>query len=285
MDSNNVVLVTGATGHQGGAVATELLALGIKVRAMTRKPDSEKARALANSGAEIVFGDYDDPASLKKALDGVWGVFSVQNTWEAGVAKEEEQGKELARLAHKAGVGHFVYTSVASADKQTGVPHFDNKFRIEQTVRDLGFPSYTIIRPVFFMENWISPGFKPAIDQGNVVLGIAPDKPLQMIAVSDIGKYGAWAFTNHAKLNGRAIDIAGDELTMLKTAEIISSQNGKKVSFVRPPIEEVRKFSEDFAIMTEWFDRVGYSADIQGIAKESGIAPTLFADWAAKVKW
>ena len=285
MDSSNIVLVTGATGQQGGAVARELLAKNYRVRAMTRNPDSENAKALAKKGAEVVKGDLDDESSLEQALDGIWGVFSLQNTWEAGVEKEEEQGKRLAKLAREKGVHHFVYASVASSDRRTGIPHFENKYRIEETVRGLGFPSFTIIRPVFFMENWLSPWFKPSIDKGNVTIAIKPETSLQMIAVEDIGKYGAWTFMNHEKHNGQALDIAGDELTMPETAKIISSTNGKKVGFVQLPIEEVRKASEDFALMLEWFDRVGYDADIKGMAGESGIRPTSFAEWSSRVKW
>jgi uncharacterized protein YbjT (DUF2867 family) len=106
-----------------------------------------------------------------------------------------------------------------------------------------------------------------------------------MIAVEDIGKYGAWAFDNYRKLNGRAIDIAGDAKTMPETARIISEAAGRKVEFVPTPIEEVRQFSEDFAIMLEWFDAVGYNADIEAMAKESGIPPTTLPQWAAKVDW
>ncbi len=89
----DVVLVTGATGQQGGAVARQLLARGHKVKAMTRKPDGDNAKALAELGAEVVQGDLDDAASLERAIDGAWGVFAVQNSWEAGVEGEEEQGK------------------------------------------------------------------------------------------------------------------------------------------------------------------------------------------------
>ena len=103
-------------------------------------------------------GDLDDEASLRKALAGAWGVFAVQNTWEAGVEKEEEQGKRQARLAREAGVQHYVYSSVGSAHKNTGIPHFDNKWRIEETVRGLNFPSHVVLRPVFFMENLLAPG-------------------------------------------------------------------------------------------------------------------------------
>ncbi len=285
MTEKKNILVTGATGQQGGAIARELLKHGHHVKAMTRKPESEKAQALANLGAEIIHGDLDDAHSLEKAVSGAWGVYSVQNTWEAGVEKEEEQGKRLAGIAKKTGVEHFVYSSVGSAQRSTGIPHFDNKWRVEEAIRELGLPSYTIIRPVFFMDNFLSPWFKPGIDQGKLMIGIKAETVLQMIAVEDIGKYGLWAFENYEELNGRAIDIAGDAWKMPEAAKIIGEAAGKTVEFVQVPIEEVRKFSTDFAIMLEWFDRVGYNADIEGTAKDSGIQPTSLADWAAKIDW
>src|SRR5207249_797861 len=152
MTDNRTILITGVTGHQGGATARSLRGSGFRLRGLTRKPGSEPAAALARDGVEIVKGDLDDEASLRAALAGAWGVFGVQNTWEAGVEREEVQGKRLATLAREAGVEHYVYTSVGSAHKQTGIPHFDNKWRIEETVRDLRFPSHVILRPVFFSE-------------------------------------------------------------------------------------------------------------------------------------
>jgi uncharacterized protein YbjT (DUF2867 family) len=280
----DVILVTGATGQQGGAVARELLAKGHKVRAMTRKPDGEAARELKKRGAEVVTGDLDDSASLERALTGAWGVFALQNTWEAGVEKEEEQGKRIAEIARKQNVQHYVYTSVASAQRKTGIPHFENKWRVEEKIRSLGFPSHTVIRAVFFMENWLSPWFLPGIQEGKLAIGIKPTTVLQQITVQDIGKYGAIAFDRHAELKGRAIDIAGDQHTMPETAEILSRAAGRKITFVQVPIEEVRKFSNDYALMLEWFDRVGYDVDIPKVAKEFGIRPTSLADWAAQVK-
>ena len=285
MADAKTILVTGATGHQGGAVAGELLARGHRVRTMTRKPQGEAARALAGRGAEVVAGDLNDEASIEKALAGAWGAFAVQNTWEAGVEGEEEQGKRFAKAARKAGVQHYVYTSVASADRKTGIPHFENKYRVEETVRGLHFPFHVILRPVFFMENWLSPWFKPSIDAGKLAVGIQPDTVLQQIAVADIGRYGLWAFENPEKLNRREIDIAGDALTMQQTAKAFSEAARRKVEFVQVPIEEVRKGSEDFALMLEWFDRVGYDADIPANSRESGIKPTTFKEWASKANW
>ena len=285
MADSKSVLVSGATGNQGGAVARELLAGGYRVRAMTRQPQSDAARALGKLGAELVQGDLDDEASIARALPGAWGAFAVQNTWEAGVEKEEIQGKRFAKAAREAGVQHFVYSSVGSADRRTGIPHFENKRRVEETVRSLGFPSQVVLRPAFFMENFLSPWFKPGIDGGKLMVGIKPQTVLQMIAVEDIGKYGRWAFDNHQKLSGRAIDIAGDARTMPDTARIIGQAAGRTVEFVQVPIEDVRKGSLDFALMLEWFDRVGYNVDIPGTSKESGIAPTALPDWARRTNW
>ena len=280
-----VVLVTGATGKQGGATASELLARGHRVRVMTRKPDGEAARELTRRGAEVVKGDLDDPASLEKPLAGAWGAFAVQNTWEAGVEREEEQGHRFAKAARAAGVRHFVYTSVGSADRRTGIPHFENKARVEETVRSAGFPSYTILRPVFFMENFASPWFLPALKDGKLAMALRPDTVLQMIAVSDVGKYALHAFEHPEEMNRAEVDLAGDQHTMPQTAEIIGNAMGRRVEFAPPPIEAVRQGSADFAAMLEWFDRVGYDVDIPGNERRYGIRPTSLKEWAARQNW
>jgi uncharacterized protein YbjT (DUF2867 family) len=279
------ILVTGATGHQGGAVARALRARGHEVRALTRKPDGESARALAAKGAEVVRGDLDDAASLEKALAGAWGVFAVQNTWEAGVDGEEQQGKRLAELARRAGVQHYVYTSVGSAHRRTGIPHFENKWRIEQTVRKLAFPSYAILRPAFFMENFQSAWFKPGLDEGKLMVPVRADTPVQMIAVDDIGAYGRLVFEQAEHFNGRELDIAGDELAMTEAARVLGGAMGRKIEFVPVPVEEVRKGNADAAIMYEWFDRVGYDVHIRSRSRECVIPATSLEAWAAKARW
>jgi uncharacterized protein YbjT (DUF2867 family) len=271
------VLVTGATGQQGGATAAALKGAGFELRGLTRNPDGAAARALHESGVTVVQGELDDAESLRRALQDVWGVFSVQNTWTAGVEGEERQGKRLATIAREAGVQHFVYTSVGSAHRHTGIPHFENKSRIEQTVRDLAFPSHVILRPVFFMENIVSPWF---LNGDTIYTAIKPDTKLQMIAVVDIGKYAARAFTEAERLNRREIDLAGDELSMTESARALGDALGKTIEFVQLPIDEVRKNSADFAMMLEWFERVGYHADIAGLEREFGFRPMKFAEWA-----
>lgn len=280
--ADKIVLVTGATGNQGGATLRHLVGKpGFRLRAMTRNPGSDKAKALAERGVEVIQGDLDDPASLDRALAGAWGVFAVQNTWEAGVEKEEEQGKRIAKLARDKGVEHFVYTSVGSAHLSTGIPHFDNKARVEETVKQLGFPSHVILRPVFFMENLPSPWF---LQGDKIMTAMKPTTKLQMVAVDDIGRFGAAAFTQAEKMKGAEIDIAGDAVTMPEAASAVSELLGRTITFEPIPIEAVRKNSEDFALMLEWFEKVGYSADIPGLEAKWGIRPITLEQWVKRQK-
>jgi len=276
--SDKVVLISGATGKQGGAVARALAGKGFKLRGLTRKPDGDAAKALAALGVELVQGDLDDAASLKQALAGAWGAYGVQNTWEAGVEREEEQGKRFATLAKEAGVAHFVYASVGSADEKTGIPHFDNKSRVEDTVRALSFGSHVILRPVFFMENVVSPWF---LQGDKVMAGLKPTTKVQMVAVEDIGCIGAAAFVRASELNRREIDLAGDSVDMPTATKSIAAALGKDLEFVSLPLEAVRQHSEDMALMLDWFERTGYSADVPALDKEFG--PMLrFEAWVRK---
>jgi len=265
--------------HRGGAVAWALQGKGFHLRGLTRTPDSERAAALARRGIDLVKGDLDDEATLRHALAGAWGVFGVQNPLQAGAEREEVQGKRLAILAREAGVEHYVYTSVGSANKRTGVPHFDSKSRIEDTVRAVRFPSHVILRPVFFMENLLAPF---SLQGSTLGWALAPATRLQMISVDDIGWFGARAFTDASALNGREIDLAGDVRTMPETAAILTEALGRPIAFAQTPIEPVRQYSKDTALMLEWFDRVGYSADIAGLEREFGRALTKLPDWAVQ---
>ena len=277
---SKLVVISGATGQQGGATLRALAGQGFNIRAITRTPDSDAATALKKLGAEVVKADLDDEASLRAALKGAWGAYAVQNTWTAGVEGEEAQGHRFAKAAHAEGVQHYVYASVASADRQTGIPHFDNKFRVENTVRGLKFPSYSIIRPVFFMENLPSPWF---LNGDNLVSALDPKTRLQMIAVADIGRYGALAFSD-PRFKNLELDIAGDAVTLPEAAATIGAALGRKIDYVQIPISEIRKNSEDFALMLEWFERVGYDADIPGNAATYGVKPTTLREWASQLK-
>jgi uncharacterized protein YbjT (DUF2867 family) len=279
MTNDRTILITGVTGHQGGAVAKALHGHGFHLRGLTRKPDSDQATALVRHGVDIVKGDLDEESTLRTVLTGVWGVFGVQNTREAGVEREEAEGTRLASLARAAGVEHYVYSSVGSAHRHTGIPHFDNKWRIEETVRGLRFPSHVILRPVFFMENLLAPY---SLNGDTLSSALAPTTRLQMIAVEDIGWFGARAFTHAAAMNRRELDIAGDVRTMPEAAEILRAALGRPITFTQTSIEQVRQSSLDTALMLEWFERVGYDADIAGLEREFGRSLTKLPDWARR---
>lgn len=282
MDLTRMILVTGATGRQGGAVARYLLKSGWQVRALVRDPNKPAARDLALQGVEIAQGDLDEPEGVRKAMEGCYGVFSVQSL-ETGVEGEIRQGRMMGDLAKEADVQHFVYSSVGSADRETGIPHFDSKFQIEEHLKGLELP-VTILRPVFFYDNFSSPPFKESILSGTLALPMRPDRSLQMIAVEDIGGLAALAFNRPGQFIGKAMDIAGDEMSMPLAAEILSSVVGKDVRFVEVPLSEAEKQSPEMAKMFQWFNEVGYNANIRSLRD---IYPSLmsFETWLRMTGW
>lgn len=265
--SQHTILVSGATGQQGGAVARHLLERGFGVRALTRDPEQDAARALADRGAEVVEGSFDDRASLERALDSTYGVFSVQTFFVAGVEAELRWGKTFADAAKGAGVEHFVFSSVGGAERETGIPHFESKWAVEEHIRSIGLPA-TILRPVAFMNNWA--GFaKDAILGGQLPQPLSPDTSLQQIAVDDIGAFAALAFSNPDVWVGHAVEIAGDELTMTETAEIFSRILERDVEYVQVPWDVYEEQAgEETAAMYRWFEDEGYGADIEALREE-----------------
>lgn len=278
-----MVLVTGATGKQGGAVARSLLRQGATVRVLTRS--RAKGAEWEKPGAEIAVGDLTDRASLNTSLKGVKGVFLVTTPFERGMDDEVRQGKTMADAAKAAGVEHLVYTSVGSADRQTGIPHFETKWEVEQYLRKTGLP-FTILRPVFFMENFASPWMLPAIQQGTLTFPLPPDRKLQMIALQDIGEFGAAALLRPKEFVGEVIALAGDELTLPAALEILSRTMGKPIRYAQLPDDQIESaLGHDFAVMFRWFIRVGYSVDIPALRKRWGIPLTRFQNLVPKASW
>jgi uncharacterized protein YbjT (DUF2867 family) len=269
-DGQNVerlILVCGATGSQGGAVARSLLDRGFRVRALTRDPQKPEAQALAEQDAEVVQGDMDDRSAMDQVLvEGIYGVFSVQNFWETGYDREVQQGKIVADVAKAAGVEHFVYSSIGSTYRQTGIPHFESKWEVENHVREIGL-SYTILRPVWFMHNWEM--MRGMVLGGTLAQPLDPDKPFQQVAVEDVGAFAAIAFENPDRWVGREVDLAGDEQTMSEIAETFGRVIGREVSYYQVPWDQFKEqMGEEFTVQYRWFNDVGYEADIAALRQE-----------------
>lgn len=277
------VLVTGATGKQGGEVARRLLEKGHKVRAFTRKPDSPAARSLARLGAEVVAGSLEDRASVDKALRGADAVFSMSTPFEAGMEAETRQGVTVADAAKTAGV-HLVYTSVASANQQTKIPHFDSKYEVEKHIARIGAKA-TILAPVYFMENAFAFG-REQLKSGVYATALPPARKLAQIAVADIGAVAATVLENRDRFIGKRYDLEGDDVSGNDAVEILSRVTGRKFSYFQVPMESIRNMSEDMAIMYEWFDRVGYTLDHAAIERDfPGVAWHSFERWAKEQDW
>ncbi|MFF5413979.1 MULTISPECIES: NmrA/HSCARG family protein [Streptomyces] len=267
------ILVTGATGLQGGAVARELVGRGRAVAALVRDPAAGRARALADLGVELVRGDLDDESSLRAALEGFHGLFAMQNFMTpAGLGGEVRQGRALARAAKAAGVGHVVYTSVGGAERESGVPHFDSKRGIERYLAGTRVP-LTVLRPTFFMDNFAAHG--PELVDGSLVVRLAlkPDTRVQFIAVQDIGFFAAEAFDRPQAYVGRSVEIAGDALTATEIAEAFAARSGLPARFEELSLDAVAHNpyipnAPDIALMFEWFQEHGYRADIAALRAE-----------------
>jgi uncharacterized protein YbjT (DUF2867 family) len=266
--TNQTVLVTGATGRQGGAVIRQLLQRSWKLRALTRKPSSEASVALKRQGIEIVPGDLEDPASLPPALKGAYGVYSVQDFWAVGAKREVQQGKNLADAARKAGIEHFVFSSVGGAERNSGIDHFESKWEVEKHIRKLGLPA-TMIRPTGFMENYYIDQVEVALLKGKLMDPIRADKPYQTIATEDIGGFVALAFERPKEFIGTELEIAGSELTNPQAAEIFSRVLGKRVKFQKLPMPMVRLvLGKEFYQMFRWFNAEGFKANIAELRRK-----------------
>lgn len=266
MPNEKQVLVAGATGGQGGAVARSLLDRGWAVRALVRDPEKPASKQLEALGAELAEGDLDDPASLREAARGAHGVFSVQaaDLLNPDPQTEIRQGRNLAEAAASADASHLVYSSVGAVGRGSSVSHFDTKEQIEAHIGSLDIPT-TVLRPVFFMENWSY--MLPQSENGERVgpFALGPDAPLQMIALEDVGRIAADVFASPDEFAGAVVEIAGDELTPTEIAEVFTRVDGVPTRFTHQPIEELRSFSEELAKMFAWLNETGYQADIPSL--------------------
>ncbi len=280
------ILVIGATGQQGGAVARLLLQKRHEVYALTRNTESEtpKEQYLRNLGAKLIKGDLENPDSLEQATNGVDSVFLMGTPAGDGPEGETRRGKMMTDIAKEKKVAHLVYSSVASADKNTGIPHFESKYKVEQHIQNLGIP-YTIIGPTFFMENLLT-YLKPGLEQGQLALPLSPSTILQHIALENIAEFSTLVLERRNSFLGKRIDIASDELTGEQAAKILSDELGRKIKYVQVPLEQIRQASEDIALMYEWYERVGTGIDITNLHQQyPEVNWRRFKDWVKSQNW
>jgi len=282
MTQKLTVVVTGSTGKQGGAVARGLLERGHKVRAVTRDPNSKQAKLLANAGAALVAGSLEDAAGIKEALEGATSFFAV-TTPSGGADAEIQQGIVAAGAAKAAGV-HLVFSSVGSANQQTGIPHFDSKYEVEKHIARVGVRA-TILAPVAFMENLYF--VKEQLVKGVYASALPPTRALAQVAVPDIGAIVVRVLEDSARFTGKRFDLAGDELTGNDAMSILSRVTGRNFTYYQVPLDVVRqRMGEDAVKMYEWFDRVGFVVDRAALRREfPDVVFQDFESWAKKQNW
>src|SRR5436190_822484 len=285
MAKSKLVLVSGATGKQGGAVVKALLTRGHQVRALTRNSASPAANRLREQGVEIAVGDFTDHDSLVRAARGTDAVYAMSTPLEQGAEKETAQGMTVTDAAQAARVAHVIYSSVAGANRATGVPHFDSKYAVEKHLHASGAP-YTIVAPVFFMENVLQPWMLSGLRQGKLAMAMPAKRTLQQITVADIGAFVAAVIERGDTVFGRRFEIAGDELTGEEAAAILSKVTGREIHYEGFPPDVLRAQSEEMARMFEWFDSTGYAADIQSLRRDfPEVTWHTFEEWARKQDW
>lgn len=277
-----IVVVLGATGKQGGSVARILLERGHQVRAVTRNPNSAEAKQLANAGASLVTAALEDAVALARALEGATSLFSM-TTPRDGTSAEARQGVIAADAAKAAGV-HLVFTSVGSANRHTGIPHFESKYVVENHIAQIGVRA-TILGPVYFMENLYFG--KEQLAKGIYAVPLPPERSLAQVAVADIGAVAVRVLENESRFAGRRFDLASDELTGNEAVTVLSRVTGRPFAYYQTPLDIIRqRVGEDRARMYEWFDRVGYTVDRAALRRDfPDVAFHDFQSWARAQDW
>jgi uncharacterized protein YbjT (DUF2867 family) len=310
MAGEKIIAVTGATGAQGGGVVRAILADksgGFKARAITRKPDSEKAKALAGQGVEVVAADLDDEKSLEKAFAGAYGAYCVTNFWEHfSGEKEYAQASNLAKAAKAAGIQHAIWSTFEDTRKwvpltdnrmptlqgKYKVAHFDAKAEANELFTKLGVPT-TFLLTTFYWENLIYFGLGPKKGpDGKYAMTYAMgNAKLAGIAAEDIGKAAYAIFKRGKEFIGKTVGIAGEMLTIDQMASVAGKALGIPIAYNKVTAAQFRGFgfpgADDVGNMFQIYDEFEkpFSA-IRSVEATRALVPNLtsFAQWMAANK-
>lgn len=252
-DEERIIVVTGATGRQGGAVARHLLAEGWRVRGVTRTPESKAARDLAGLGAELVRADIANSDQMRDVCAGAHGVFSVQNPMIGGEQAELVQGRNVVAAAGDAGVSHLVYGSAGPGTPNTGVAAWDVKFEIAEYARSRGLP-LTVLRPMAFMELMTDKDLYPPVAAWHLMPKlVGENRPLPWLSAEDVGAIAARAFADPVSYLGRDLALAADIRTLFECRAIWRRVTGRKPRRLPMPVWLFEKVAgPDLTRMWRW---------------------------------
>ncbi len=274
------VLVLGATGGQGGAVAAALIRAGRPVRALVRDPAAPAARRLAAAGAQLATGDFTDPGALSAAMQGAAAAFALTTPFESGPGAELEQGRAIIEAAAAVRLGHLVFSSVAGATQDTGIPHFESKAAVERALAASGLP-HTVVAPTYFYDNAL--GGADRLRRGVLDLPLPADHQLQQLDRTDLGSFVELVLRDPAAFAGQRIELASDAPTPAQMSQALSAALGRPVRFDEVPMSAVRQGSPDMAAMWGFLRGRGYQADIGALHRDyPEVAWSSFRAWARR---
>ncbi|MGO1383753.1 MAG: NmrA/HSCARG family protein [Arachnia sp.] len=272
------LLVLGATGGQGGAVVDALLERDVPVRALVRDQSSTSARHLESRGVALVTGSLSDSDSLSAAMRDVAGAFTLTTPFESGPDAEITQGRAIQQAARDAKLPHLVFSSVAGATQDSGVPHFESKAVVEKEL-SAGDVPFTILGPTYFFDNAL--GGEQQIRDGVLELPLPADRPLQQLSRADLGRFAATVLMDPERFIGERIELASDDPTPTQMAKALTSALGRTVRHHETRLDTIG--NDDMLAMWKFLQRDGYQVDVAALhTSHPDLGWTSFADWAAQ---